>query len=125
MNTERLDELWKQVEHIGEVEHLDYDAMLALGSVFGEMRAEIQRLQDTEKPTELEQQYTITYQDKMNHQWSSQFVFNDFNTAKEYLLKQGFVEKNRTFERIDYNWCKYMKAYISPRKIYLNPSEGL
>lgn len=45
MDKEKLDELWKQVVHIGEVEHLGYDCMVALGSIFGQMRYEIEQLQ--------------------------------------------------------------------------------
>jgi hypothetical protein len=44
MDKEKLDELWKQVEHIGKVERLNYDAMVALGSVFGQMRSAIEEL---------------------------------------------------------------------------------
>lgn len=43
MNQEELDKLWAEVKHIGEVEKLDYDAMLALGSVFGKLSAEIRK----------------------------------------------------------------------------------
>lgn len=46
MDDKKLAELWKQVEHIGKIEHLDYDAMLALGSVFGQMSAEIKKLKE-------------------------------------------------------------------------------
>lgn len=46
MDKERLDQLWEQVEHIGKVVRLKYDAMLALGSVFGEMRSTIEKQQE-------------------------------------------------------------------------------
>ena len=45
MNKENLDELWNNVKHIGDIERLDYEAMVTLGSIFGEMRSEIIRLQ--------------------------------------------------------------------------------
>jgi uncharacterized coiled-coil DUF342 family protein len=44
MDKEKLDELWKQVEHIGKVERLNYDAMVSLGSVFGQMRSAIEEI---------------------------------------------------------------------------------
>ena len=44
MDKEKLDELWRQVEYIGTIDHFDDSRMLALGSVFGEMRAEIENL---------------------------------------------------------------------------------
>lgn len=37
MNKEELDGLWAQVMHVGKIEHLSWDAMVALGSVFGKM----------------------------------------------------------------------------------------
>ena len=37
-----LDALWAQVEHIGRVDNFDYDLMVALGSVFGDMRTIIE-----------------------------------------------------------------------------------
>lgn len=44
MDKEKLNELWEQVKNIGKVEHLSDDAMLALGSVFGQMSSEIEFL---------------------------------------------------------------------------------
>lgn len=44
MNKKRLDELWEQVVHIGTIDGFDDDRMMALGSVFGEMRSEIEKL---------------------------------------------------------------------------------
>lgn len=62
--------------------------------------------------------FTITYEDEIYRHWSCEFIFEDFNEAKQFLLEKGFIEKNRIFERRNYNWCKYLKAYISPLKIY-------
>jgi hypothetical protein len=62
--------------------------------------------------------FTIIFENETYKQWSCEFIFNDFETAKKYLTTQSFVEKNRIFERTDYNWCKYVKAYISPVKIF-------
>ncbi|MFQ3543470.1 hypothetical protein Q7A53_05240 [Halobacillus rhizosphaerae] len=53
MNKEELDKLWKQVSHVGEVLNLEYDSMLELGSIFGQMRTEIIRLQGESKMLEL------------------------------------------------------------------------
>lgn len=38
MSMERVNKAWKQVEHVGDVEHLDNDAMMALGSAFGSLK---------------------------------------------------------------------------------------
>lgn len=46
MSEEELDKLWRKVERVGMVEHLDYNTMIVLGSVFGEMRSEIVNLQE-------------------------------------------------------------------------------
>jgi hypothetical protein len=62
--------------------------------------------------------FTITFEDEVYKQWSCEFIFNEFEEAKKYLIEQGFSEKNRLFVRENYNWSKYIKAYISPRKIY-------
>jgi ribosomal protein L22 len=62
--------------------------------------------------------FEIIFENETHAQWSSDFVFEDFDEAKDYLLDQGFLEKNRIFERKDYNWCKYLKAYITPKKAY-------
>lgn len=53
MDKEKLDELWKQVEHIGNVDHFSYDRMVALGSVFGQMRSEIELLNEKVKWLEM------------------------------------------------------------------------
>lgn len=45
MNEKTLDELWEDVKHVGKVEHLEYDAMVALGSVFGKMKHTILKQQ--------------------------------------------------------------------------------
>lgn len=39
-----LDKSWAQIEHIGKVENISDDGMMALGSVYGELIAEIKRL---------------------------------------------------------------------------------
>ena len=62
--------------------------------------------------------YTITYETKIYKQWESEYVFNSFAEAKDYLLENGFIEKNRIYERINYGWSKYLKAYINLKKIY-------
>jgi hypothetical protein len=62
--------------------------------------------------------FLITYEDEIYKQWSCDYIFNKFEDAKKYLIDQGFIEKNRLFERKDYNWSKFVKAYISPIKIY-------
>ncbi|WP_209121551.1 hypothetical protein [Alkalihalobacillus sp. BA299] len=46
MNKRELDELWSQVKHVGEVERLEYDAMIVLGSVFGQMQKVILEQQE-------------------------------------------------------------------------------
>jgi len=46
MSEEELDKLWRKVEQFGMVEHLDYNTMIFLGSVFGKMRSEIVNLQE-------------------------------------------------------------------------------
>jgi hypothetical protein len=62
--------------------------------------------------------FVITFENEVYKQWSCEFVFGSFESAKGYLLNQGFVEKNRLFVREDYNWSIYLKAYISPIKVY-------
>lgn len=63
--------------------------------------------------------FEITFEDQIHRHWSSGFVFEHFADAKDYLIKQGFIEKNRLFVRENYNWSLYLKAYISPVKIYV------
>lgn len=62
--------------------------------------------------------FAITFEDEVYNQWSCEYVFNNFEDAKNYLISQGFIEKNRIFERKNYNWSSYLKAYITPRKVY-------
>jgi hypothetical protein len=45
MTKEELDKLWGEVNHICSVLQLEYDARVSLGSVFGRMRTEIEKLQ--------------------------------------------------------------------------------
>jgi hypothetical protein len=61
---------------------------------------------------------TITFENQWRKQWLCDYVFNDYETAKEFLLKRGFIEKNRIFERADFGWIELMRAYITPRKVY-------
>lgn len=53
MSEERFRELWAKVEHIGKIEHLSDDALLALGGIFGELKSKIneqaERVQELEK----------------------------------------------------------------------------
>jgi len=49
MSKERLNELWNKVKHIGTIDQFDNERMIALGSVFGEMRAEIEGLEQQNK----------------------------------------------------------------------------
>lgn len=62
--------------------------------------------------------FSITFEDEVYRQWEFEAIFLTFNEAKKYLINQGFVEKNRLFYRENYNWSKYLKAYITPRKVY-------
>jgi hypothetical protein len=62
--------------------------------------------------------FGITFENEVYKQWTSDYIFEDFKEAKNYLLEQGFIESKRLFERKDYNWSKYVKAYIAPKKIY-------
>lgn len=64
--------------------------------------------------------FEVTFEDELHRQWSSEFIFYNVEDAKEYLLDKGFIEKNRIFERKHYNWSVFLKAYISPKKIYDN-----
>jgi len=62
--------------------------------------------------------FSITYENEVYRQWTCDYVFESFEDAKDYLKKDGFIEKNRLFERVDYNWSKYLKAYIEPIKLF-------
>lgn len=48
----RMENYWKQIEKVGREECLSDESMLALGSVFGQMSAEIENL--TKRVEELE-----------------------------------------------------------------------
>jgi hypothetical protein len=54
MDKNELDKLWEQVEHVGKIDHLGYDAMVSLGSVFGKMRKVILEQQEDIKQLETE-----------------------------------------------------------------------
>lgn len=62
--------------------------------------------------------YIVTFENEIYQQWTCEYIFNEFEDAKSYLLQRGFIEKNRLFERKDHNWSKYTKAYVTPRKVY-------
>lgn len=61
--------------------------------------------------------FLITFEDQTYKQWSHDTLFEDFKEAKKYLTDDGFVEDARLFIRKDYNWSKYVKAYITPVKV--------
>ena len=46
MSEEELDKLWIKIERVGMVEHLDYNTMIVLDSVFEKMKSEIINLQE-------------------------------------------------------------------------------
>jgi hypothetical protein len=62
--------------------------------------------------------FTITYEDEVYKRWNSDYVFEDLEDVKDYLKDQGFIENNRIFQRKDYNWSNYVKAYIKPLTVY-------
>lgn len=62
--------------------------------------------------------FTITFENEIYKQWSCDVVFEKFENAKNYLIEQGFIERNRLFYRENHNWNGYTKAYISPMKIW-------
>lgn len=68
--------------------------------------------------------FTITYQNNHYRQWTDRFIFEDLETAKEYLKKQGYVENNRMFEQVNRGWSVYTKAYITRREVYRDNSKG-
>jgi hypothetical protein len=74
MNKEKLDELWKLVERVGEVDHLGYDAMVALGSVFGQMRKAI-----TDQQKEIERLKEEIEQDGWNHKEEMERMHMDWD----------------------------------------------
>jgi len=55
MDKEKLEKLWKMVEYVGEKKGLDYNEMIVFGSVFGQLEAEILRLQ--KENTKIEKLY--------------------------------------------------------------------
>lgn len=64
--------------------------------------------------------FIITFEDETHIRWSYEYVFEDIEDAKGYLKGTGFIEKNRLFIREDYVWSKFLKAYITPLKVYKN-----
>lgn len=62
--------------------------------------------------------FVITYQNEVNVRWNDDLVFRELDNAKKHLTQQGFIENNRIFERKDYGWSKYLKAYINPTRVY-------
>lgn len=52
MGKERLDHLWKVLSSATNIKNLEYDEAVTIGSVFGEMRAEIERQQQEIKRLE-------------------------------------------------------------------------
>lgn len=80
MTEEHLSKLWKQVEHIGEVDHFDDGRMLALGSVFGEMTAEINK----------QRKVLEFYADKNNYfhdEYGTSSIDRDFGQRARQALK--------------------------------------
>lgn len=63
--------------------------------------------------------FEIIFEDELHRQWSCGYLFNNFKDAKEYLIKKGFIEKNRLFYKENYGWTLYQKAYITPKRIYM------
>jgi len=55
MDKDTLGKLWKKIEYVGEKNDLDYNEMIVFGSVFGQLEAEILRLQ--KENTKIEKLY--------------------------------------------------------------------
>lgn len=62
--------------------------------------------------------FTITYQDKHYRRWSDDFVFTEYQQAKDHLYNKGFAQSNGIYTRGKFNWCDGLNAYIEPKKIY-------
>lgn len=66
--------------------------------------------------------FSITFENERNRQHSCEYLFNSRKEAKDYLESQGFIEVGRLFERRNYGWNRYTKAYIERKKLYKQPS---
>lgn len=58
--------------------------------------------------------FIIIYDDQVGNRWNCEYVFENFDDAKNFLIENGFVENNRIFIRENYNWITYQKAIINP-----------
>lgn len=63
--------------------------------------------------------YIITFEDERHKQYVDEYVFTSRKKAKEYLESKGFTEIGRLFERRNYNWVRYTKAYIERKKLWV------
>jgi hypothetical protein len=59
--------------------------------------------------------FEVVYENQSKFQWSSDFIFNNYEDANQFLLNQGFTKARNGFES---NWDAIPKAYITPKKIY-------
>ena len=62
--------------------------------------------------------FSITFENEVYKQWTFDYLFETYEGARRYLVTNGFIERNRVFERKDYNWRKYDKAYIKEMKLW-------
>lgn len=62
--------------------------------------------------------FEVTFENEIHKQWSCDYIFYEFEDAKEYLKDIGFIQRDRVFIRENYNWITFQKAYISPVKVY-------
>lgn len=60
--------------------------------------------------------FEITYETSTHFQWSCDFIFRDYDSAKKFLVNQGFNKVSNGFVS---NLDTCPKAYITPKKIYV------
>lgn len=60
--------------------------------------------------------FIITFGIDTGTQWSTDFYFDKFADAEEYLNKKGYVKSNRIFTKESDGWFPTTKAFIKPLK---------
>lgn len=105
MSEERFRELWAKVEHIGKIEHLSDDALLALGGIFGELKSKINK--QAERVEELEKQAPGIELELINGELADALEQNKrYRKALEEIMK---IDEN-------HKWNLYGLAYSIAEK---------
>ncbi|MFQ3543583.1 hypothetical protein Q7A53_05810 [Halobacillus rhizosphaerae] len=65
--------------------------------------------------------FGIEYEDKCGKRYSSEYIFNSYDEAVNFLVKGGFnMVHYAIFDKVNDGWLDYQRAFVSKKMIYVD-----